>query len=74
MDQLLQLLRNDMRIEVPLQSDTPLLSSGLITSLRLGTLIVKLERTFSVKLNVQDVGTDNFDTPEQIWAYIGSSR
>lgn len=54
----------------PVDVDTPLLSSGLVDSMRFAALLTHLEERFGRAIDCRDVGADNFDTPAQILAFL----
>jgi acyl carrier protein len=68
MDHLLNLLETE--IGLPITPDTPLVSSGLIDSLKFSRLLILLEECYGVPIDCRDVGTDNFDTPRQILQFL----
>ena len=69
MNDLIALLKANFRIAV-LDGDTPLISSGLVDSLRLADLLLLLEKHYGRAIDPRDVGTDNFDTPAQILEFF----
>ena len=71
-DAILALVRREFAVTAPLRADTPLLSSGLVDSLGLAQLLDALEERFGASVDVSDVGTDNFDTAEQIAAFLAA--
>lgn len=72
MDDLLRFLKNTLKSEIPLQVETPLLSSGIIGSLQFTALLAALEQQYGVKIDPSDVGSDNFDTARQIHQFLQS--
>lgn len=68
------MLGRELRAEVPLTSDLPLLSSGLVDSLRFAGLLVALEARYGVPIHPSEVGADNFDTAAQIHAFLQERR
>jgi acyl carrier protein len=73
MENFLQLLRTQLRIEEPVDSDTPLISSGLIDSFDVVTLLTFVESEYRVAINPEDIDVDTFDTPAQMLAYIDAA-
>jgi acyl carrier protein len=74
MEALLALLERELKVDFPLTADMPMLSSGLIDSLRVAGLLVALESQYGVPIDSRDVGADNFDTPAQIHAFLQGRR
>ena len=74
MEELIGLLKRELHIDLPVQADTPLLSSGLIDSLRVETLLCVLERSYGIVIDPSEIGTDNFDTAAQIRAFLETKR
>jgi len=70
MEEMLALVRPFVRPGTALGADTPLLSSGLVSSLDFAGVILAVEKRFRVAIDIQDVGADNFDTPAQMLAYV----
>lgn len=54
----------------PIDADTPLLSAGLVDSMRFERLLVALESYFGLPISSGAVGADNFDTPQQMLAFL----
>ena len=50
--------------------ETSLLKSGLVDSLGIGDLIIFLEATFNMKVDVEDMIPDNFETVAAIVAFV----
>jgi acyl carrier protein len=59
---------------LPLQSDTPLLESGILDSLALLRLLVFLENEFSVQVDDFELIPANFNTIDAICNYIRSQQ
>jgi acyl carrier protein len=72
MEKLLALLEQEAGEAV--EPDTPLLSSGIIDSLKFVRLLALFEQHFGRKINPSQVGTDNFDTPDQMLRFIETGR
>ncbi len=53
-----------------INTNTPLISSGLIDSFHVVELLIILEKEYSVKIDQADIGTDNFDTISQIHQFL----
>jgi acyl carrier protein len=74
METLLALLERQFQLDGPVPADLPLLSSGLIDSLRVADLLVAVGDRFGVTIDPSEVGTDNFDTPRQMLAFLQGKR
>ena len=74
MQAFVQLLEKEMGLRAELDADTPLVSSGLVDSLRFTDLLTVLSKHYGVAIDPNDVGADNFDTPAQILAYVTARR
>jgi acyl carrier protein len=70
MKELLALLESE--VGPGIAASTPLLSSGIVDSLRFVTLVTTISQRFGVAIDSSDLGVDNFDTPEQILALVES--
>lgn len=70
MDRLINLIKKSFDLDFDITQDTPLISSGVIDSLRVALLLSVLEREYGKTINTRDVGTDNFDTPKQIEKFL----
>jgi acyl carrier protein len=70
MQQLVSLLVKELAIKAKIDEDTPLVSSGIVDSLKFADLLAVLGRHYGVTIDPNDVGTDNFDTPAQMLAYV----
>jgi len=74
MTDLIELLIRELKLNGEIDADTPLLSSGLIDSFHLTVLLAALESHYQVKIDVADIGADNFDTVRQIHTFISVNR
>ena len=64
-------LRDELRVEDnEIDSNTPLLTSGLIDSAGLVRLAALIERETTITIPDQDINADNFDSIERIQAYL----
>ena len=70
MDELLRFLESTLKTDFTLQASTPLLSSGIIDSMKFTALLAALEQRYGVQIEPSDVGADNFDTVEQILHFV----
>ncbi len=73
MDQLITLIRQTLDIALPIQADTPLLSSGLVDSFGVVVLLGAIEDEFGVSLDETMLDVATFDTPEQILHTVESA-
>lgn len=55
---------------LPLENGTPLLESGILDSLALLSLLVFLEKEFSISVDDFEVIPENFNTVDAICAYV----
>jgi acyl carrier protein len=69
-DELIALIQEKMKIGQDLEPETALLSSGLIDSFHFVDLLSTLEDRYQVRIDPTELGVDNFDTPQQIYAFI----
>jgi acyl carrier protein len=72
MEELIALIRRELEIHMPVRADTPLISSGLVNSLRVEALLCVLEEKYGIVIDPTEIGTDNFDTAAQIHAFLES--
>ena len=70
MNEIFAIIESRLVQKLPLEPDTPLLSSGLIDSFGVAELIVELEKELHIQINRAEIGVDNFDTPAQIHNYV----
>ncbi len=70
MDRIIQIIKESFDIDEDIFHNTPLISSGLIDSLKVALLLTILEREYGKKIDTRDIGTDNFDTPAQIAKFL----
>ena len=66
MQELIELIRQTLDIDLELAEDTPLLSAGLVDSFGLVVLLGAIEERYSVTLDESELGVETFDTPAQI--------
>jgi len=71
---LTDLIKHNLAIDLPLERDTPLLSSGIVDSFQVVQLLALLERHYQVLIDPKEIGVDNFDTIDQISRYVESQR
>ncbi len=70
MEELIGTIRRELTIDLPLRPETPLLSSGIIDSLRVAELLAVLGAKYGVAIDPSEVGVDNFDTAAQMYAFV----
>ena len=70
MNRLINLIKQSFNIDFDIYPDTPLISSGIIDSLHVAQFLVLLQQEYGKVITPRDIGTDNFDTPEQIESYL----
>ena len=71
-EEVVSLLSSTFEVSVPIGADTPLLSSGVIDSLKLAVLLDVLEGHFGVAVPPEKAEAGDFDTPRQIAALLGA--
>ena len=74
MDQFLDLVRSTLRIDTPIDADTPLISSGIIDSFDVVALLSMVESEYGVVIAPEQVDVDSFDTPSQMLSYVNDLR
>jgi acyl carrier protein len=67
-------LKNELNVVEAIEGETALFSTGLLDSVAMLNLIGFLEDQFKIEVRASDVTLENFDTPEQIEAYVNSRR
>lgn len=70
MGELIDLIRNSFSIDFNIEGSTPLISTGLIDSLHVAKLLVIIEKKYGKVIDTRDIGTDNFDTPQQMLTFL----
>lgn len=70
MHEILAIVQSQLTQKFPLESGTPLLSSGLIDSFGITGLLTALEQRFHIRIDPVEIGVDNFDTPALIHHYV----
>jgi len=68
--ELVSLIRDALHIDVPFGADTPLISSGIIDSFRVAALVTALESRYGVRIDLRQIGADNFDTARQMHRFL----
>jgi len=68
-DKLAAIFLQHLNIEAP-ASDTDLLAAGIIDSLALVELLLRLEQTFGIQISVDDLELDNFRSIESIARFV----
>lgn len=59
---------------VELAGDTPLLTSGLVDSLGIVRLVVFIEDKLGIKVPLEDITIENFETLELLDAYLKTRK
>jgi acyl carrier protein len=72
--ELISLISVALKIDLPLDADTPLISSGIIDSFRVAALVTALESHYGVQIDLRHIGADNFDTARQMYRFIDANR
>jgi acyl carrier protein len=70
MNDLLDLIREELDVVGEVDPHTPLVSSGLVDSFGLPSLVCALEEHYGVRIDADEIGADNFDTPAQMLALV----
>ena len=73
-DVVAQSVRDAVGIELQLESQEPLLSSGVLDSISLVGLIERLGQIFAIEVDPLDVTLENFDTLSRIERYVRERR
>jgi acyl carrier protein len=66
MNELITLIRTELKIETELDPTTPLLSSGIVDSLNVVVLLTAVEEHYGIDIDEAAVTAETFDTAEQI--------
>lgn len=74
MDDLIQVIRTELGISEAIDSETPLISSGVIDSFDIVVLLNVLESNYGVSISAEEIDVEEFDTPRQILSRIESHR
>ena len=72
--ELMGLIRSELQVDVPLDEQTPLLSSGIIDSFGVVNLLGAIEDRFGVVLDETELSAETFDTPQQILGLIEAAE
>lgn len=71
-DDLIRYIRSELNIDMPLDGDTELFSTGMLDSVAMVGLIAFVEDKAGVRVQPGDVTLENFDTVDAILAYVQS--
>jgi acyl carrier protein len=74
MDHFLQLIRTTLRLDTPIDPDTPLISSGIIDSFDVVTMLTMFESEYGVSIAPEEIDVERFDTPTQMLSYVDGSQ
>ena len=74
MEDLVRLISNELGISEPIDSHTPLISSGIIDSFDVVTLLAIFESHYGVVIAPEDIDVERFDTPSQMLSHIDAAR
>jgi serine O-acetyltransferase len=66
LDRFISVIRELTRVEEHIDSDTPILSTGIIDSFDVAALLTAVEDQYNVLIEPQEVDVDWFDTPRQM--------
>ena len=73
-DQLIDLIRTELHIDMSLDEQTPLLSSGIVDSFGVAVLLGAIEDHYGVWLDETELSAETFDTPTQILHLIEAAE
>jgi hypothetical protein len=73
-DDIITLLVTHIGRRTRLDAATPVLSTGLLDSYHFAAFLESLRSKSGVTIDVGDIGVDNFDTPTQMFAFLGVRR
>ena len=74
MNEVIALIEARMKSDVKVDSQTPVISSGLIDSFSFPALVAAFEQHYGIRIDTAEIGVDNFDTPAQMLAFIRSCK
>ncbi len=68
LEEIIRLLREivDDLADVELNAETSLIASGNMDSFEVVTLIMELEKVFSISIDLEDLSLEDFETPGNI--------
>jgi hypothetical protein len=69
-EDVLSIVRPLVRMPMSLTRDTPVISSGLLDSFHVAVLLEDLRARGGVRIELDEIGVDNFDTPGQMLAFL----
>ena len=69
MDRLLNFLK-EFDAQIDFNSETELMTKGLIDSVELVGLVAELEEKFHVEIAFDEIMPENFDSAEKIWSML----
>ncbi|UXU74674.1 MULTISPECIES: acyl carrier protein [unclassified Paracoccus (in: a-proteobacteria)] len=71
-ENLIAYIRRELNIDMPIDGDSELFSSGMLDSVAMVGLISFVEEHAGIRVQPGDVTLDNFDTVNAILAYVDS--
>ena len=74
MEDLVRLISTALRISEPIDSHTPLISSGIIDSFDVVALLAIFESHYGVVIEPEEIDVERFDTPSQMLSHIDAAR
>ena len=72
-DQILKIFQHGLNLEVP-SIETDLIETGVLDSLLLVDLLLRLEVQFQISISPEDLETDNFRSIEGITSLVASKK
>lgn len=72
-EQLLEIL-DDLRPDIDFESETELVTNGVLDSFDIVSLVAQLNDEFDITIGVDDLEPENFDTVDAMLALIESMR
>ena len=69
-DNLIGYIRDELNLDMPLDGETELFSTGLLDSVSMVSLITFVEEQTGAHVQPGDVTLENFDTVDAIIAYV----
>ena len=73
-DDIIALIVPHTRGDVRVDARTPVLSTGVLDSYHFAAFLESIRTKAGVRIEVDEIGVDNFDTPVQMLAFLGRRR